>query len=778
MKKLFTIFIILSAILFSQNPKQKSFQKTKTEKEAKFDIGIEKIFLEKKSCEIIVVLKNYGGIIPEEIFLEGKMKIKLENYMEIPNFFLKEIDKERELNSKKVFNYNTKIVLKNDAKITVFLENVNDKFQGNNKKLENLRRDFCKDEKVSLKKQKVETEEKENRPVVMKMETMPVFLFPVKNSNNDGKHLNIVFKIPEEYLNKKIKGVFYFTEKKSGKKYFLVTKSDPNNPYWFDNIAVLRNYGVYDPSNNSLNVWSYHRIHDGIYYWDEREVLIGKELPLGEYLINADLYNASGTLIKNYVDGPFRVVEMKPIDENQLESPNNNFGSVEEKTLQIDSFTFEKVDVHDEGINLLVGIKGKTKKGKPVKEICNGNVCGGFIRFYVYPLSSKNAYKVSEGNYEIKEGRLKVDPAKPWIFGTFKDPIRITIEFKHKHKESYRVQMNLKLNKSEEKSTYKDILVAEGNYPGSGEVSVDVVNGPLSPKNGDILISNRFFDIKWTKASPNLFTRILYSTDNGIKWKEILKSTEENHYNWLVPPDYTENGKLKFQWFRVSPEEGGMIFDESMVDIKIRGIRIVSPQRDSILKPNSLYRIKWESSNNPNLKAKLSYETRTGAKALITCKDNDGFFNWSIPNIEVEDIYLKAELLQNCPQGTFYGEDFFIFKIQNPKISFISPVSGETILSRTNIIISFVPIVPEGFSTSGKVSIYYKLDGENEWHEIASNLQTTSTLNWETPNILRDSGAKLKAVWNYYSGDVLQTYTSEINITIKRRAEQIIKEER
>lgn len=776
MKRKFLVTILLfSSFLFAQTQKQKSFQKPNVKIETNLDLGIEKVFLEEKTCEIIIVLKNHGDIIPEQIFSKGKLKIKLENYGEIPELTLKEIDKNKELNSKKILNFNTKIILNNNAKITVFLEILNDKVPNNNKKLEYLKKELCKSEKLPLKKQELVIPEKGSKPSIMQMETMPIFLYPVKNSNVSEKQVPIEFKVPEEYKGKKIKGVFYFTNKKSGEKYFLVTKNDQNNPFWFDKLNDLQLDGVYNPSNDTLKVWSYHRSTAGVTYWNERDVNLGNELPVGEYLINADLYNRDGILIKNYAGGPFKRVELI-LDEGSIETPTRNLGTVEDKPLKIDKFFIEKDKVSsDKAVMLYVGILGSTKSGEPVINICNGKVCGGKIETNVYATAGPYYGKAfSSSPYYIDENRLVFDPRIPSNFGTFRDPLGILVTFP-KAEGSYTVQMILKLNKAEEITLSYNIAYAEGSFPSPGDGTIRYESENYSPKNGDVLISKRFYDFKWPKEA-DLNTRISYSTDNGINWKEIIKSTNETHYNWLVPDDFTENGKVRFQWFAIPPEEGGYIFKEYTANVKIRGIKITSPKKNTIIKPNSLFRITWEASNNPNLKVRLSWGTTANTNNLIVCTNNNGSFSWSVPDISSDNEYLKGELLQSCPQGAFYGEDFFSpLIIQNPKISFLSPTEGESILSKTDLQISFIPLVPEGFSTPGKVTIFYKLERENEWHEIASDLPTTYTLFWKVPTVINDTPAKIKATWNKYSGDVMQTYTSEINIIIKAIHTETIK---
>lgn len=109
-----------------------------------FDISIESIYLGNLDCKIHIVLKNSGGNIPDNIFREGKIKIKKPSIKRPLILYLAKIDKNKELNSKKIFDYNTGIKITKNESIEVYLENINDSNPSNNSKVENLNISSCK----------------------------------------------------------------------------------------------------------------------------------------------------------------------------------------------------------------------------------------------------------------------------------------------------------------------------------------------------------------------------------------------------------------------------------------------------------------------------------------------------------------------------------------------------------------------------------------------------------------------------------------------------------
>jgi hypothetical protein len=604
-------------------------------------------------------------------------------------------------------------------------------------------------------------------------EGQTVFVEPEENSRIVyGKYVSAKFKVPEEYYGKHLKGVFYFTDKISGKKYYL---SNRKYPIWFDQLEKI-DYIHFNSNTKILEVLNPYLVYldenGNALYSDERSQNQIIYLPAGEYLINFDIYNVAGSLIRNYVGGPFKIIE--PSGIRRSSGTQTSTGQTqEENPLTIEEFFVQSADPHSGGVNLNLSIRGKTKDGTPVARYCNGGVCGGKITANIIIIDpGKDFGNVFVTTSEIKPNRLKSNPDVPSTFGTFNDSLRITINYPP---GSYRIVMKLKLEKADEKTLTYEILQATGSS-GFGSGNVEAGTPPIyliSPKENDIFVSGKTFELKWGKQGV-IKTRSFYSTDKGTTWAKIFETSDSN-YNWLVPHEYTEWGKIKFQWYNYQPEEGGNLFKEEIVNIKIRGIELTAPKKGEILKPGSSYAIKWKGGSNQNLKVKLFWGST--ADTLITCTSNDGVQNWLVPNtIPAPTIEVKAILVEDCSQNKSYGESRVEgVIISNPWISFLSPNYLEKVSSGSTITISYVPKVPQGFSTTGKVSLFYRFSGDSSWIRIGTNLPTTHNIQWETPSVTQDKTLIIKAIWEHPVGDMVEKIEGETTILIKKASGQFMR---
>lgn len=116
-----------------------------------YDLYVESIYLENLKCEIHVVIKNQGGVIPDDVFFHGKLRMIIPSIQQKLIFSLDQIDPNKELNSKKVLDLNTKHVLKKNESVEAILENVSDSNSTNNKKRVDLKLETCKPKEDSQK---------------------------------------------------------------------------------------------------------------------------------------------------------------------------------------------------------------------------------------------------------------------------------------------------------------------------------------------------------------------------------------------------------------------------------------------------------------------------------------------------------------------------------------------------------------------------------------------------------------------------------------------------
>jgi hypothetical protein len=109
-----------------------------------YDLSVESIYLENLKCEVHIVLKNREGTIPYNDFSKGKLRLNIPAQHQKSTFSLNQIDPNKELNSKKVLDLNTKYVLKENETVEAVLENIKDSESSNNSKKVDLKVETCK----------------------------------------------------------------------------------------------------------------------------------------------------------------------------------------------------------------------------------------------------------------------------------------------------------------------------------------------------------------------------------------------------------------------------------------------------------------------------------------------------------------------------------------------------------------------------------------------------------------------------------------------------------
>jgi WD40 repeat protein len=62
----------------------------------------------------------------------------------------------------------------------------------------------------------------------------------------------------------------------------------------------------------------------------------------------------------------------------------------------------------------------------------------------------------------------------------------------------------------------------------------------IQPNGGELLTPCQVYEIKWKGSVRGLYTKIEYTTDYGVNWKEIAE-VDDSTYLWTVPPDISEH---------------------------------------------------------------------------------------------------------------------------------------------------------------------------------------------------------------------------------------------
>ncbi|MBN2206053.1 MAG: SBBP repeat-containing protein, partial [Candidatus Aminicenantes bacterium] len=151
-----------------------------------------------------------------------------------------------------------------------------------------------------------------------------------------------------------------------------------------------------------------------------------------------------------------------------------------------------------------------------------------------------------------------------------------------------------------------------------------------APNGGEKWIVGSQHEITWLTADLLGRVKLVYSTNRGLTWKEIVFATpDDGSYLWTVP-----NDPSKTVWVRVAEREGpGYDRSNAVFTILPRStIRVASPNGGETLKGGKIYRIRWRTTG-PVGNVKISYSINKGWNwtNVVSSTPSDGLYFWRVP---------------------------------------------------------------------------------------------------------------------------------------------------
>jgi hypothetical protein len=153
----------------------------------------------------------------------------------------------------------------------------------------------------------------------------------------------------------------------------------------------------------------------------------------------------------------------------------------------------------------------------------------------------------------------------------------------------------------------------------------------ISPNGGEEWRVGSQYPITWLSGDKTGYDKIVYSTDKGATWKEIVFSTpDDESYLWTVPNDVSRT-----VWVRVA-ERDGTGYDRSD-----KVFSIVPPETVTVVSPNggeswlvgTTHTIKWTTTGTIG-PVRIGYSIDNGLNwTNITAEaPNTGSYTWVVPN--------------------------------------------------------------------------------------------------------------------------------------------------
>ncbi len=254
----------------------------------------------------------------------------------------------------------------------------------------------------------------------------------------------------------------------------------------------------------------------------------------------------------------------------------------------------------------------------------------------------------------------------------------------------------------------------------------------IAPNGGEQLTAGTGFTITWSAANSRREARIEYSVNNGQTWTEITGSSENNgKYDWTVPDEPSDNCLVRIS------EAGGQPSDTSdgpfsIVQPSVGDITVTSPNGGESWSAGSPQEIKWTGSGIDSVKIEYSRDNGTTWKTIVQTTENDGSFNWTVPDIASAGCLVRItsnDEFSDPKPSDVSDAVFSIVPAPSPTIRVIAPNGGEQLVIGSSINISW-----DAIDSREDVKIEYSTNGGTTWAIIAGTAENNGDYEWIVPD--------------------------------------------
>ena len=247
-----------------------------------------------------------------------------------------------------------------------------------------------------------------------------------------------------------------------------------------------------------------------------------------------------------------------------------------------------------------------------------------------------------------------------------------------------------------------------------------------SPDGGEILHIGEYYPIHWDWSGQFGNVQIEYSTDGGSSWVQIVSNTTNDgeHY-WQIPDASSINCQVKI----TNPNDPACFgISDNHFTIAANAITVLQPNGGEALTIGQVCPIYWDWSGSFN-SARIEYSTDNGVTwlSVVTSTQNDGSYNWTVPNTPSTDCQIRVSDASNAACFDVSDNNFTVLATG---LHLNAPNGGETY-----IVGDFCPVHWEWTGTISSVKIEYSSDGGGTWNQIVSSTTNDGDYIWAIPNI-------------------------------------------
>jgi len=263
------------------------------------------------------------------------------------------------------------------------------------------------------------------------------------------------------------------------------------------------------------------------------------------------------------------------------------------------------------------------------------------------------------------------------------------------------------------------------------------------PNGGQTFKQQQQVSIQWNSSSITSGVNLYYSSDNGLNWilieNNVNSNDGDNIFYWTTPNTLSDLYKIK-----IENAENPNQFDISnnSFSVILPQITINNPNGGENYTGGSTQTISWSNNNvSSNVNIYFSSDGGNSYSLLANGINNQGSYNWTIPNISSSQCLIKVT--------DYYFNN--IFDVSNNPFS-INPAPSSIQLNYPNggesWVIGQSKIITWTSNNINYINIDYSTDGGSTYTNYISNVNASNgSYSFTVPNIISNN-VKIKVYDN------------------------------
>jgi len=263
-----------------------------------------------------------------------------------------------------------------------------------------------------------------------------------------------------------------------------------------------------------------------------------------------------------------------------------------------------------------------------------------------------------------------------------------------------------------------------------------------SPAPGDRWAVATTHPITWTQVGVVGDVSVQTSRDSGATWTTVATvPVTDGSFNWLVSGPETTHGRV-----RVISVEDPVQVDDTDGDFIIQNpyFRMLLPAAGESIPVGRPYQIRWDGvplGAGEDVLIEFSKDSGVNWTTIAGAASNTGVFTWTPSAAQVSDTARIRITANQAPSRIAQTADF---KVQQPTLAVLAPVSGDTWYIETTHTVRWSTV-----GIKGTVNVELSRNGGATWELLAvnaDNSQAVGTFDWKVtgPASSSLSGARIR----------------------------------